>query len=538
MELDSKSIELDDIKGHSNGNIQTVFIRDEEDPNHVSHVAPKYLGTATDQRDMSVLGRQQVLRRNFRFISIVGFGCTLISTWEVLLTLLTFVLIDGGLAGFVWGYIAIVIGFMFVYASLGEMASMAPTSGGQYHWVSEFAPKNSQKFLSFITGWLCFTGWQCAIVSIAFLAGTIIQGLIILNVPTYVFERWQGTMLVIAITAFAIVFNTFLAKKLPMVEGLILIIHIVGLFAIVIPLWVLAPRNTAKAVFTEFSNGGGWSSTGTSVMVGLSTSIVSMLGFDCGVHMSEEIKDASETLPRAMTWAVILNAILGFIMVLTLCFTMGDAASILQTDTLFPFIQIFYNTTQSYAATNVMVTILIVTLTSSAISEVATASRQLWSFARDGGVPFAAFLQHVTPGWNIPLNAVLVSLVVTVLLSLINIGSTVALDAIISLTIGSLVSSYIITVGCILMKRIRKEPLPARRWTLGRYGFAVNVCALLFLVPIFIFSFFPLATPVVASTMNWGVVIYSAMIIFATVYYFLYARHVYVPPVALVKRDL
>ena len=122
-------------------------------------------------------------------------------------------------------------------------------------------------------------------MSIAFLAGTIIQGLIILNDPTYIFERWQGTMLVIAITSFAIVFNTFLAKKLPMVEGLILIIHIVGLFAIVIPLWVLAPRNTAKAVFTEFSNGGGWSSTGTSVMVGLSTSIVSMLGFDCGVHM-------------------------------------------------------------------------------------------------------------------------------------------------------------------------------------------------------------------------------------------------------------
>ena len=39
--------------------------------------------------------------------------------------LLTFVLIDGGLAGFVWGYVAIVIGFMFVYASLGEMASMS-----------------------------------------------------------------------------------------------------------------------------------------------------------------------------------------------------------------------------------------------------------------------------------------------------------------------------------------------------------------------------------------------------------------------------
>ena len=62
MVLDSKSMELDDIKGHSDGNVQTVYIKDEEDPNHVSHVAPKYLGTATDQRDMSVLGRQQVLR--------------------------------------------------------------------------------------------------------------------------------------------------------------------------------------------------------------------------------------------------------------------------------------------------------------------------------------------------------------------------------------------------------------------------------------------------------------------------------------------
>lgn len=66
---------------------------------------------------------------------------------------------------------------------------------------------------------------------------------------------------------------------------MILIIHIVGLFAIVIPLWVLAPRNSAKVVFTEFSNGGGWSSTGTSVMIGLSTTITSMIGFDCAVHM-------------------------------------------------------------------------------------------------------------------------------------------------------------------------------------------------------------------------------------------------------------
>jgi amino acid transporter len=52
----------------------------------------------------------------------------------------------------IWGYIAIVIGFLVVYANLSEMASMAPTSGGQYHWVSEFAPRSTQKLSSFITG--------------------------------------------------------------------------------------------------------------------------------------------------------------------------------------------------------------------------------------------------------------------------------------------------------------------------------------------------------------------------------------------------
>jgi hypothetical protein len=82
----------------------------------------------------------------------------------------------------------------------------------------------------------------------------MIQGLLVLNNPTYIFEPWHGTLLVIAITAFCIIFNTFLAKKLPMVEGLVLIIHILGFFAVLIPLWVLAPRTDAKTVFTEFTN--------------------------------------------------------------------------------------------------------------------------------------------------------------------------------------------------------------------------------------------------------------------------------------------
>ena len=86
---------------------------------------------------------------------------------------------------------------------------------------------------------------------------------------------------------------------------------------------------------------------------------------------------------------------MGYIMAITICFTLGDVTSILTTPTGYPFIQVFYNITQSYAGTNTMVAIIIITLTSSCISEVATASRQIWSFARDNGLPFSGFLSQV-----------------------------------------------------------------------------------------------------------------------------------------------
>merc|ERR1712000_457086 len=56
-------------------------------------------------------------------------------------------LINGGTAGLIWMYLVAWIGFLAVNTSMAEMASMAPTSGGQYHWVSEFAPRKYQKFM-------------------------------------------------------------------------------------------------------------------------------------------------------------------------------------------------------------------------------------------------------------------------------------------------------------------------------------------------------------------------------------------------------
>lgn len=116
---------------------------------------------------------------------------------------------------------------------------------------------------------------------------------------------------------------------------------------------------------------------------------------------AEEVEDASRTLPRSIMWSVYLNGAMGLIMAITMCYCLGDLQEVVKTDTGYPFIQVFFNVTKSYAATNIMTTIIIITLTACCISEVATSSRQLWSFARDKGIPFSDWFAYVS---SLPLT--------------------------------------------------------------------------------------------------------------------------------------
>ena len=101
MSYDDLSLKKDQENGA--GRVHATLV-EEDMLAGTGNVPLKYMGTNADKRDMSTLGREQVLRvrthcripasstptdaqqRNFRFISILGFGCTLICTWEVILT--------------------------------------------------------------------------------------------------------------------------------------------------------------------------------------------------------------------------------------------------------------------------------------------------------------------------------------------------------------------------------------------------------------------------------------------------------------------
>ncbi|SMR44927.1 unnamed protein product [Zymoseptoria tritici ST99CH_3D1] len=499
-------------------------------------------GNTRDEVDMSRMGKKQELRRTFKFVSIVGFVTILQATWENVLLANWFGLYNGGTAGVIWCTIAVWLLMLCMIASLAEMASMAPTSGGQYHWVSEFAPHNVQKPLSYIVGWCCCLGWIAGVPSCCVQLAGMVQGLILLvNPNANVGELWQATLLLYCFVLMAVGFNIFCAQHLPLAEGVLLCVHVFGFFVFLLTFWIMADHAPASKVFTEFNDGGGWGSQGLSCLVGLSTPVWCFIGPDAGAHMSEELKDSSLQLPKAMMWATVLNGVLGITMLITFCFCITDLPTLLESDSSFPIVQVLQNATGSVAASCVLGALLVVLIFFSTVTTVASASRQIWAFSRDQGFPFSSWIRVVAPKYEIPVNALLVCLGVSLIISAINFGSDVAFNAVVGVSNAALSFSYIVSIGCIRLKRFRGEPLLPARWSLGRYGALINDISLAFLAVVFVFSFFP-TDPLSgakswAQDFNWAIVIFGATCLLASAYYALQGRRLYVAPVSLVKNE-
>jgi len=158
--------------------------------------------------------------------------------------------------------------------------------------VSEFAPPSLQKSFSYtagkpacwsswtltyrptrtdyVPGWLSALAWCCGTTSGFFLAGSLIQGVIVELHPDYVAEPWRAYLLVVVLATIGAVVNTYLSRKLPKLEGFAFLLTIAGFISVIIILWVLSSeqRLTASEVFQTFSNDGGWSSLGLSMVAG------------------------------------------------------------------------------------------------------------------------------------------------------------------------------------------------------------------------------------------------------------------------------
>lgn len=491
-----------------------------------------------DARTVAILSKRHQISKNFGFTSLLSFSTTVLVSWEAFAVTFQGGLVNGGSSTLVYGLILSFFGSLATAASLAEMASISPTSGGQYHWVALLAPSRYAILCSWFAGWITAFMRVAVCASVCFLVGIMIQGLAILNYDSYVPQQWHGTLIYWAVIALIVVINIYGIRIFPYIETMALILHVIFFFAILIPLVQLAPRSSAEFVFASFENNGGWTNNAVSWCIGLLTSTYAFSGVDGASHMAEEVDNAAVVVPTTMMWSMVVSGALCFGISIAILFCIGDVEKALSTPTGFPIIEIFFNATQSYAATNAMVSALIISMVFSSLGLMASASRLIWAFARDDGLPFPKYFSHVDSRFGIPVRAILWSALVIALLGLINLGSTTAFNAMVSLALLGQYTTYLLPTIFILGRRIsNKKSIPFGPWELGRWGIPINVITIAFSLITIAFNVLPPFFPVTATNMNYAGVVFGAALIICAILWFLQGQNHYAGPIKEVMEN-
>lgn len=223
----------------------------------------------SDSDTLALLGKKQVLKRRFGLASLFAFAVCELITWETVLALFYQAFENGGPAGAIYGFIIAWSSTLSVYTVISELASMAPIASGQYYWVYMLAPARYKTVASYAVGWLCSLAWIATVATESLFAGTIIQGILVLDYPEYDGKRWQGTLITWAVIAVCIFVNVVIPAYLPRLEVFAMAFHIAGFIAILTTLLVMTPSlGTNASVWLTSLNEGGWSTQGLSYCVG------------------------------------------------------------------------------------------------------------------------------------------------------------------------------------------------------------------------------------------------------------------------------
>lgn len=246
--------------------------------------------------------------------------------------------------------------------------------------------------------------------------------------------------------------------------------------------------------------------------------------------MSDEVKNAERKIPQSMVLSVLINGVQAVVIVIVLLFCIGDPVKALETPTGYPVIEILREATGSSAGATVLMLMLSWNGLVALFSSLASVSRLTWAFAKDRGLPFPEFFGKVHPTLRIPLNALCLVLTVVTLLMLLNIASTSAVYAILSLNNLALYTSYLQIVGSFFAHKLRGYPVAYGPFKLGRWGYAINVYAICFLVFIIIWLPFPPYLPVTGENMNYSGPIFGFVLLVALIDWFVWGHKRFTVP--------
>ena len=132
---------------------------------------------------------------------------------------------------------------------------------------------------------------------------------------------------------------------------------------------------------------------------------------------------------------------------------------------------------------------------------------------------------------RVPLNALGLVTIIIALLMLINLGSSTALFAILSLSSIALMMSYVLPIIFFALAKMRNDHIPYGPFRMGRVGLPVNIFAIVYGIYILVWLPFPPYMPVTAVNMNYSGPILGGILIFALVDWSVWGRKRFQIPV-------
>ncbi|KAJ6578655.1 amino acid transporter [Mycena vulgaris] len=499
--------------------------------------------------DLQKLGYTQEMTRSRGLSHILFMTLAIMAVPYGLAAPIATSLVAGGPATIIWGWVAVSFLTIPLACSLGEICAKYPTSAGAYYWCFRLASPRHRLLLSWINGWLTMVGvWTISLsvtfvstflLVLGFIQSTIFQGTAQLIVagtgiyrPDWDVRPWHTYLIFLAVTAVAVAFCVFFNSILPTIDVISAYWTLLGVIVILVCVSVKAAAGRHSAAFAlgHFDpSPSGWT-PGWAFFIGLLPPAYTFSAIGMIASMAEEVHNPSSDLPRAIVWSIPIGFICGVLFLVPILFTLPDIATLISVSSGQPVGLMFELIMGSKGGGFGLWFIIFGIGMFCAISISCAASRATWAFARDAAIPFHHTFAIVNKrlSGGIPLNAILLSTVIQLLLGLIYLGSSAAFNAFVGVAVMCLGSSYAMPVA-ISLANARKD-MADSPFHLGRFGPALNAIAVVWAAFEMVLFSMPAVLPVTPTTMNYASVVFVAFGLISAVWYLISGRFHYKGP--------
>lgn len=488
-----------------------------------------------DERMLANIGYRQELRRHFTKWTTVSYAISILGVLGSVPATFGIPIMAGGPATAVWAWLIGSCMAACIALSVAELVSAYPTAGGMYFVTKNVVPPEHVALWAWLIGWSNFLGQTAGVASVAYTVSQMVLATASMNsglkdsVYFYRPNALQTVLLSILLLIIMGVICSLSSKMLNRIVVWFAPINVLASVAISIALLVLTPeKQSARWVFTHFTDGSGWGNKGFSFLLGFLSVAWTMTDYDGTTHMSEETHDAATRGPLAIWVAVVVSGLVGWMLTVTFCFCMKDFDGIVGSPTGLPAAQIFLNAGGRRGGTVMWFWVILVQFFTGCSAMLAD-TRMAYAFSRDDALPLSRIWSTVNSYTQTPVNSVWLVVLLSCILVCIGIGSNQTVVSIFNITAPALDLSYIAVIFAFIIYRNR-VPFIEGPFTLGKWGNFVRPMAIAWVCFISVVLFFPTARPVTAANMNYGICVAVFIAFFALSWWWINARHKYTGP--------